>query len=221
MHPLTASSPFFFSRISTEITRCFDSKRGNGVSLPHHSPLAPDARLLDNVQFFFRVTRLSGVTRILILFLRSVTIIFKRLEIGAILNLEISSYGTVNSCLLIVGTSPITDKSKTGRVAGSQPGSTKPTTAVVLARLLRVDYLYVLVCYPSSTIPPVQLGPISSSHDRIRASSGSLTGLILTGASPAAPSSPSWPQYAAARRCEWSQSIDCGTQSIDWRESSR
>ena len=41
------------------------------------------------------------------------------------------------------------------------------------------------------------------------------------GASPAAPSSPSWPQYAAARRCEWSQSIDCGTQSIDWRESSR
>ena len=41
------------------------------------------------------------------------------------------------------------------------------------------------------------------------------------GASSAAPSSPSWPHYAAARRCEWSQSIDCGAQSIEWRESSR
>ena len=57
-------------------------------------------------------------------------------------------------------------------------------------------------------LPGVEPGPRQQQHPS-------------RGASPAAPSSPSWPQYAAARRCEWSQSIDCGTQSIDWRESSR
>eukprot|EP01043_Picozoa_sp_COSAG02_P004258 COSAG02_NODE_109_length_36250_cov_121.168903_29_plen_256_part_00 len=40
----------------------------------------------------------------------------------------------LNSCLLGTSSSPITDKSKTGRVAGSQPGSTKPTCAPIACR---------------------------------------------------------------------------------------